>query len=60
MRLRRISKSDVAHVLSDPQLTRPGDKPGRTVYERNIGRVVCVVIVEDTDPTIVVTVFSRD
>ncbi|WP_290218660.1 DUF4258 domain-containing protein [Corynebacterium atrinae] len=58
MRSRKITEDEVRQVLSSPELTRPGD-PGRTVYERKIGRVICVVVVNDSDPTVIVTVFVR-
>lgn len=59
MRRRGISESEVRSVLRDPQLTRPGDAPGKTVYERRLDEVVCVVIVDETDPTVVVTAFKK-
>lgn len=59
MKSRRITEEEVRLVLDKPDLTRPGNEPNRTVYERNLGRVVCVVIIDDSDPCLVVTVFSR-
>ncbi|MCQ4607510.1 DUF4258 domain-containing protein [Corynebacterium pseudogenitalium] len=59
MKQRGITEDDIQRVLANPDLTRPGNQPDRTVYERDLGRVVCVVAVNDSDPTEVVTVFTR-
>ena len=58
MRKRGVTTQEVEQVLRQPDLSRPGD-PGKTVYERRLGRVVCVVTVDDSDPQLVVTVFTR-
>ncbi|NWO16370.1 MAG: DUF4258 domain-containing protein [Corynebacterium sp.] len=56
---RNISEEDVRNVLRNYSLSRKADESGKTVYEADLGRIICVVIVEDSDPTFVVTVFSR-
>ena len=56
---RNISEEDVRNVLRNYFLSREADEPGKTVYEADLGRIICVVIVDDSAPTFVVTVFSR-
>lgn len=60
MQERPITENDIRSVLKSPDLTRPGDEPGRTIYERDLGKVVCVVTVDNTNPIVVVTVFLRE
>lgn len=60
MRERSITQEDIRLVLESPQMRRPGNQPGRTIYERDLGKVVCVVTVDDTDPILVVTAFKRE
>lgn len=57
---RNVTEDQVVEVLTQPDLTRPGNKPGRTVYERNIGMVVTVVTVDKTNPRKVVSVWAKD
>ena len=56
---RNISEEDVRNVLRNYFFSREADEPGKTVYEADLGRIICVVIVDDSDTTFVVTVFSR-
>lgn len=58
MRQRGVTPQEVEQVLRQPDLSRPGD-PGRTIYERRLDSVVCVVTVDDSDPRVIVTVFTR-
>ncbi|EEI16311.1 hypothetical protein HMPREF0298_1897 [Corynebacterium lipophiloflavum DSM 44291] len=57
---RGICESEVHAVLAAPDLTRPGNKPGRRVYERKLSRITCVVTVDGTDPIEIITAFCRD
>lgn len=59
MRQRGISEDDVRMTLECPDQTMPAGKPGRTKYERKLDKMVCVVTVDNTDPAVVVTAFSR-
>lgn len=57
MEQRGVTEFDIIFVLSTPDTDRPSkDDPGRRVYTgRPSGRKVSVVVVEGSDPTIVVT-----
>lgn len=59
MRERNISESDIRNVLENYHLSRPGNEPNRTVYEADLGNVVCVVTINDSCPVEVVTVFTK-
>jgi len=59
MSQRGITEDDIRRVLADPQITRPGSKPNRTVYEADLGTMICVVTVDNSDPIQVVTAFAR-
>ena len=56
---RNISEADVRYVLRNDLLSKEAAEPGKTAYDADLGRIICVVIVDDSDPTFVVTVFSR-
>lgn len=60
MEQRGITENDIYRVLANPQIIRPGNKPGRTIYEADLGNMVCVVTVDNSNPTQVVTAFIRD
>ncbi|WIM67957.1 DUF4258 domain-containing protein [Corynebacterium breve] len=59
MRQRGITETDIHRVLEAPDISRPGNEPNRTVYERNLGKVTCVVTVDGSNPVIVVTAFIK-
>jgi len=59
MRDRNITEDDIQYVLDNYHLSRPGNTPDRTVYEAYLGKVTCVVTVNNSDPTEVVTVFNK-
>ncbi|WP_325168018.1 DUF4258 domain-containing protein [Corynebacterium macginleyi] len=59
MRQRNITEDDIRYVLDNYLVSRPGNAPDRTVYEADLGRVICVVTVNNSNPTEVVTVFNR-
>ncbi|AHI19500.1 DUF4258 domain-containing protein [Corynebacterium casei] len=59
MRQRNITEADIRYVLNNYHLSRPGNQPDRTVYEADLGKVICVVTVNNSNPTKVVSVFVR-
>ena len=59
MEERNITEDDIRYVLDNYLVSRPGDTPDRRVYEADLGRVTCVVTVNNSDPTEIVTVFKR-
>ncbi|MDK4266586.1 DUF4258 domain-containing protein [Corynebacterium accolens] len=59
MRERNITEDDIRYVLDNYQISRPGNTPNRTVYEADLGKVTCVVTVNDSNPTEVVTAFNK-
>lgn len=38
MEQRGVAEQEIVETLSNPDLTRPGNKPDRIIYERNIGK----------------------
>lgn len=60
MKERGVTEEEVRHTLASPELSRPGSQPNRTIYERSIGKVVCVVTVDDTDPIVIVSAWKKD
>lgn len=59
MEQRGVSEQEIIQTISAPEVTRPGNQPNRTVYERKIGKIVCVVTVDDTDPLVIVSAWKR-
>lgn len=59
MRQRNITEDDIRYVLDNYLISRPGNMPNRTVYEADLGRVTCVVTVDNSNPTEIVTVFNK-
>ncbi|WP_026196151.1 DUF4258 domain-containing protein [Corynebacterium lubricantis] len=59
MKQRGVSEHDIKATISKPDITRPGNKPGRKVYERDLGRIVCVVTVDNTNPIKIVSVWIK-
>lgn len=60
MEQRGITEQEIMRTLSNPDLTRPGNRPDRTIYERNIGKIVCVVTVDQTNPLVIVSAWKKN
>lgn len=60
MEQRGVAEQEIVETLSNPDLTRPGNKPDRTIYERNIGKIVCVVTVDQTNPLVIVSAWKKN
>jgi hypothetical protein len=55
--MRRVTQADVEAVLMHPDSNEPGNRPRRrVVHGRNRGRRFRVVLVEGSNPPLVVTV----
>lgn len=55
-----VTEQEIVETLSNPVLTRPGNQPDRTIYERNIGKIVCVVTVDQTNPLVIVSAWKKN
>lgn len=57
---RGISRYEIESVLEDPDITMCGNEPGTTKYQRDLGRVICVVAVDNTDPRRIITTYVKE
>ncbi|WP_414627416.1 DUF4258 domain-containing protein [Corynebacterium sp.] len=57
---RRISLADIKRVLESPDITMPGNEPDTTKYQRDLGRVICVVAVDNTNPRRIITTYVKE
>lgn len=57
---RGVTRSQIIETLQNPDITMPGDSEGTTKFEKNLGKVVCVVAVNESYPRIIVTAFFKD
>lgn len=54
---RGISVEEIRLVLDRPDLTMPGNEPGIKKYQRRLGKVICVVAVENSYPRKIITTY---
>lgn len=57
---RGISLDEIKCVLEDPDITMCGNEPDTTKYQRDLGRVICVVAVDNTDPRRIITTYVKE
>lgn len=57
---RGVTRSQIIETLRYPDITMPGTSEKTTKFEKNLGKVVCVVAVNESYPRKVVTAFFKD
>jgi hypothetical protein len=60
MRQRNITRAQIEEIVSNPERTRPGRR-GVIEYDSTVdGRPLCAVVVEGSEPPLVVTIMIRE